>query len=391
MTDVIKTGIILPRDYGIIIKNKNQKHFISPLKYVIASLMLETKDQINFRFENFANENSYNLNEIKSEFRKGVKRKEKSTSILNVERRSTIFDVKNYSDLYSAKVQSKSNKAGIYYDSQVSGAKLNNYSEFTPAQSRCTCSDSFWVDVKRRSLNCIHTSALELALYEDNKSRESSQTNITALMPKERSNQIILPFKLTTNSDLDSLIMQSLWAYYVENQSQFNVNKFLLDNMQIYSQGLVNILENNYDRGEFGAIRQKEEEINKEDLTKFQKEFYGSSKALEKRIVRKLNDLRFEFQGYGLEFKDTNNEFVARRFRNGNETYSVGITKNMPPIMIRKFLGAKTNLFEKSMLTPDIFNNQSYISIDDSTRRESLTKVIIPGRGKLQKYLFQKY
>lgn len=382
MANTIKTGVILPRDYGIVIKTRYQKHFVSPLKYAIAKLMLETKDEIDARLEKFANEYNYKTREVKTEFKLAVKKKEGKNSILETERKNALFDVKNYNGLYTAKVQSKSNKVGTFYEVQLKGSRLNFEDEFQVAEMRCDCSDSFWTDVKRRTSNCVHTSALEMALYLDNKSRESSENNLTGLMRAERPRQILLPFELAINPKLNNLLTQSLWQYYVENRSGLDVNKYLLENPEIYSDALKNLLNNNYDKAQFGVLRQIEKQKQRIDLSETQKRVYGASKILEERIREKLNTLGFRFQGYGLEFKGTDSETVASRFRCANEIYSICSSENMPPILVRKFLGSKDNFSFKYESKPLDFSGEKYIDIDDSTRRESLTQVFIPGEIK---------
>ena len=377
----IETGMIQERDYGVVVKRRYDKFFFSPFKYALGKLMLETPEQINTRLELFADENSLKRKEVKDEFRKGIRKKEKLTRLMDIGQRDTLFNLQRYGQGISAEAISKSDKNQKPYGVDINELTIENiYGEFMSGNRRCECKDSRWSDVKKKTLNCMHLSALELALYYDNKSRESVEDNLSALLPKERPNPIILPFQIGINPNLDLILTQSLWDYYVEDTKQFNINKALLENPQIYTQILLKTLnQETFDRAEYQVLRQSEEKKSKSQITESERRFYAASNALEERIIKKLDTLGFKFRAYGLEFKGTKDEITAKRFQNRNQVISVVIPENMPPIMIKKYLSAKVNPSFGYISKPLDFTQRKYEDIDDVTRRETINVLFIPG------------
>ena len=123
----IETGFIHSRDYGVVVGSRYDKFFFSPFKYALAKLMLETSEEINARLEKFADINSYNKKETKAEFRKGVKRKEKLTRLIDMDANELLFDVKKYGKTgFTAKAQSKSDKNISPYKLSLDGPSIIN-------------------------------------------------------------------------------------------------------------------------------------------------------------------------------------------------------------------------------------------------------------------------
>ncbi len=380
----IETGFIHPRDYGVVVGSRYDKFFFSPFKYALAKLMLETPQEINTRLEKFADENSYNKKETKAEFRRGVKRKEKLTRLIDMSRRDFLFNTALYNRGFTAESLSKSDKTIPPYRLLISEPSIINiYDEFQPGNRRCDCADSYWGEAKNKKVNCMHLSALELALEIDNKTKESIENNLTGLYPQERLKLNVFPFVIGLDSSLDLLLTESLWRYYVENQKQVDINKFLLDNPNIYSEKLISMLNNSrFDKVRYEVLRQEEQSKLKRDLTESERRFYAASNALEERIYKKLKSDGYTFGGYCLEFKGTKDEVVGKRFQNRDRIISIIIQKDMPPIMIKKHLDDKIQNSFGYISKPLSFDFQVKKDIDDVTRREVLTQVFIPGEKK---------
>ncbi|MCA9495410.1 MAG: hypothetical protein KC589_00570 [Nanoarchaeota archaeon] len=163
-----KTGIIIPRDYGISIKTNGKKTFLSPMKYILGQLMLENPKNIELRIKKMANERGINFKELNEEFKSAVLKKHSTANILQLSGEFIIKNTKKYNDTISSQVLSMSNKFPLYHNLQLS--KTSNQ------HSRCSCSDNFWNEIKYSGdVMCSHLSALEIALWKDFHSKKKKK------------------------------------------------------------------------------------------------------------------------------------------------------------------------------------------------------------------------
>lgn len=373
MEDGFKTGIIIPRDYGMAIKSGSDRIFISPLKYALGGLILEDNNSLDNKLRVYAGRNGYGEDEFVAEFMNSLKRKRFDKKLFDLDYRSVVGNVSEYSRSFFAQVASKSD-ADYIHEVQL-GFNETGCGDVVYSSSRCDCRDSFWMDFKRRSSMCPHLSALEIALNFDSKSRLSSKENITGLKPSQRQGFANLPFNLFERGS-GQMYIELLVDYFLESKSMYEVDRKALELTELYADSLEKIISNS-DSAEFTVIRQQEQ---RSSANESQKRIAGATRALNKRIVGMLKKRGFRFEGYGLEFKGSNYESVSQRYKQGNVVYSISTQEDFPPIIVKKMLGEKlTNIHSKDDdYRHPLIRTSNYECVDDSTRREALTKVIIP-------------
>lgn len=370
----IPNGEILPRDYGIILYRSGRRLFISPSKYVMGKILLETPQEIRRRVSEKARREGYKIRDLEDKLKKGVRRREGDQNFLKTnkgerkEKTPAIHSVKYYAGSHTANIKSKSSPQ--YHEAS------------TGAVTRCGCEDSFWVDIKHIDVVCTHIATLETALYLDNKNCNPVDENITGLPPRERVSREI-PFTLANGQEeSERLLTDVLFDYYVEGMNHYEINRGLIENPMIYSQWLRDLLENPNNSNSSAEIRVLRQEERKVQRTKSNRRLLGAIHSLTERLSQELVARGFNRAGYGLEFQGSCYEVVGQRFVNGNTLYSMCTREDFPPILVKKHLGEKMNLFvsrDTRYDSPFDRVGEKYVSKDDSTRRECLTEVIIPG------------
>lgn len=174
--------------------------------------------------------------------------------------------------------------------------------------------------------------------------------------------------------------IQVLIEYYLEGKTRFELNMELLENHSTYTQALVNTFNNNPEKVYFGVLRHSEKEL---PGTHSKKEYFGSVKALEKRIIYELKQKGFEWDYYGLEFRGTPHQTVSKRYLKSGQVYSICTKQGQPPIIVSKRLGERADNWQTSKDS----NQESpasrkgiYSSVDDTTRKQAWTRIIVPGK-----------
>ncbi len=367
MAQTIKTGEILPRDYGITFRENGETFFISPMKYILGKIILESPQNLKKRIREKAHLEGLKIRNLEKELKEGFRKRSNTPKEFLETGRDAISEVKGYNNIFTAEIPSKSKSNSPY--------KVQLGLENGLKHARCECSDSFWVDVKRKSIICPHISALEIALFQDNSSKLSSQTNLTGLTPSQRPHNHNLPFNL---EEFDSLVTQIMFDYFVEGKSQFQLDKYLLEFGDLVSDEIKDKLQN--DKAVYSVLRQKERSFDRNSISETQKRYYGAQRALKTRIKDMLKEKGFRENGYGLEFKFSDFETVSERFRQGNIIYSVCTQDYASPFIIKKVLGEKTSIEDRMETNP--LSLREYTSVDDTTRRESFNRIIIPGQNQ---------
>lgn len=376
MEKTIQTGEISPRDYGILLRLPEQKKiFMSPLRYALGGLILCTPQEISELLKDKAQRTGQDEKELVRDFETAVRKREGSKKILKLGGRDVVCSVERYGRSYSGRVLSKGS-ASFYQVKLTNGSRCGQGLEYRTA--RCNCEDNSWSDVKYAEAICLHSAALDIALYLDQKSRMSIEDNITGLNPKDRMGAMSMPFSFFDKRvDGGRLLIDILFEYYVNKKSQFKVNQEFLDNPRIYTQPLIEALGTSWDKAQFGVLRQEEKESRK-DLR-----LHGAIKALEKRVFQELWDRGFIKIGYSLEFKGTPYQVIGQRFIQKDSIYTFCTKRGMPPVIVKRNLGAKAldrfNSNDSRQDSPFHRVGEKYLSTDDATRRESLTEIIIPG------------
>lgn len=394
----VATGEIIPRDYGLVLTLRNkQKLFVSPSKYIIARLMLETPGEIRERIQVHSELIHVEYSRLEEMLVDGVVAREGTKNILNFDRKhkkKTVKNVKVYTrDNVSANIKSKGRRHSAFYETIINNpSQESGILDYRGVE--CECKEDFWNKVKTvDAIMCVHAATLESSLYLDGQSGLSSRRNITGLFPSKRKNNPSMPFAfLEDDEEINRLVTHVLFAYYTDNSSHFNINKFLLSDEDNYSEALQKHFES--DNARFEVLRQKEREVSKDSLTSYEVKFFGSVKVLESRIINDLRHNRgFRKAGYALEFKGSEHEMVAQRFVNGHEVYSLCIGSGTPPILVHRYLGARVHnwISAKNGVqdSPFRMSGEKFTSVDDATRRAGETEIIIPGMRAGSKFYVQ--
>src|SRR3989338_2712431 len=334
--DSIQTGEILARDYGIILyPQPHRKVFLSPSKYALATIMLETPGQIRQRLREKAERNSLKFEDLVEELATGVKRRFGSKCFLNSHTRKVIRNPALYGATITADIKAKSR--GYYHTSIV----FPDSPQCGHTQMDCHCKSGYWDGVKRFEEVCTHLAALETAIAYDNKTRAPMTQNITGLPPRKRP-QVVLPFTIDEHT-----ITDIVWDYCVEGKNHAQINQELLTRAQLYSPQLVQVLTHPRSWARFGIVRQKErtyEEGNNPEPNAY----YSAVKSVEAQITKLLTKRGFIREGYAREFTGTPHQVVVQRFRQGHEVYHLCIKEDLPPVLVRRFLGSRASDFYHS-------------------------------------------
>ncbi|MBC8500524.1 MAG: hypothetical protein ISS25_03105 [Nanoarchaeota archaeon] len=393
MQQRIRTGEILERDYGITLHLSGvKKIFISPVKYAIAELMLETPSRIRERIKEKARREGVSIKELSDKLVQGVLKREKSKDFLNRNTRGSLRKVELHSGVtYSAQVRSKEKSGPDFFNVLIRNPFISDDRFFEYEFMRCSCDDNFWNDIRNFYAMCIHLSELEVALYRDELEGLSAKKNLTRLFPRERKpnpwDTSSMPFtffdKGTGRAERDRLLTDVLFERYVDGKSYSKINRELFQNRDIYSEALIYAIEEG--AGRFEVLRGKERTREKRLLAPNDKRRYGAIKALEKRIIRMFDYFNMWKKSYVLEFQGTPWEVTAQRFEKKDSVYSLCIGKNMLPLIVKKTLRngivSDWTISEDRNLNSPFKRKSTYESIDDTIRRIGLTQIIIPGIG----------
>ncbi|OIO81831.1 hypothetical protein AUJ84_00010 [Candidatus Pacearchaeota archaeon CG1_02_32_132] len=403
-----KTGQILPRNYGLrLAMPGRQDLFVSPAAYIIAQVMLETPKEIRTRLRDWSERHNEDYGEVEPTFVDAVEKREGSKNILNVSRRT---GSRQLTDLALPKVRReqtrftgvvKSKERGEYdfalpfYDSARAvnigypGARVGN-------------EDNLYNEGKGKDLSIIgvHLAIPEIALAIDEQSGTPQWANMTGLFPRQRKTESIMPhlpfnfnfFKSLENMTPDELELYRLVTdlivnYYGKNSSQYEMSVSALKNSKIFSSELVMAINSPSDRAQFKVLRQKEQEISLEPGSQEDRR-HAAVTTLVDNISKYLQESFYYVPvGYCREFVGTPWETIARRFEpkgNGKgPVYSIAISDEHPPILVRKYLSHKSLRwaeFPDTLVTSHISQklNHPYTSIDDVTRRESHVELVLP-------------
>lgn len=174
LTEKIRTGEIIPRDYGIFIQRANRKLFITPMNYLIGGLLLATPEEISQKLKQKAHQLRIRQSTLKKELLEAVKKREGTDNILRYGGRTAINYVKNYNTIAGRAIsKSKPEPYGV----QIAYLEQPRKEELNHASASTDNPNDFWAKVKskERSLDIIsdQAAALDIAIYKDNKQRRS--------------------------------------------------------------------------------------------------------------------------------------------------------------------------------------------------------------------------
>ncbi|HLC46868.1 MAG TPA: hypothetical protein VJI75_03950 [Candidatus Nanoarchaeia archaeon] len=386
------TNEIIPRNYGITLHSPyNKRLFLCPSQYMLGHLTLETSAEIRARLHEYSERKGIPYRKLSSDFRAKVMRREKGTGIIDLSRRLALKEVNRYGGKISAQVLSKS---GVdHYPVNISDAQRFPSGRLPPGieyhDSKCSCESAFWADVKEIDISCPHISALEIALVSDNNSpKDSAKRNITGLTKKARGDFNELPFALSRIGAFSNgriaipeqrALTDLMMGYYLENKNQYDIDVEALSDEMMYTPALRAEMLNG--SAVFSVLRQKESAAS--DLSSSEARYQGAVRALVERISSELQTRDYRSKGYAREFVGTDFESVARRWENGVKAYHICTSRENPPLIVVRHLEKKAHDWmrpdDPRQDSPFRRIGESYTSIDDASRREGSTQVVIPG------------
>ena len=415
MSETRKTGRILPRNYGIRLQKRfgHFDMFIPPSSYILAQLMLETPEEIRRRILDYAKRNERNPEEVKEEFVKAILKREGTKNILNNSRRTesrqthnlALQSVKRHGRGFEGRVKSKGRewddkfvREGYYKFYLVTTEQRRGEINIGYPGSRTETLDNLFSEGKFRQATAIgvHLAVPEIALYWDNKQNTPQRANMTGLFPADREPTPELPFTFNffkrpdemseKEKSLHSFLTDLIMDYYLEEKSQFELSVDALRNPEIYSETLIEAIKSPQDLATFKVMRQKEEEVSRGKISPTQDRRYGAVTSLVESIKGYLeNHWHCHFSGYCREFVGTPWETIAQRFepRNTGPVYSIVTGEEHPPIIVARQLSKKATDWWNStdkLQTENLSQKLGikYKTIDDVTRDDSDTKVLLP-------------
>lgn len=409
-----KTGQILPRNYGLRLAMPGiQDIFVSPAAYLIAQVMLETPAEIRARLRDWSERHNEQYEDVEYAFAEAVEKREGSKNILNTSRRTA----SRYSDLVLSKVRREQNR----FTGTVKSKEKGDYDFALPFPpigrgvnigypgARVGNKDNLYNEGKGKALSVIgaHLAVPEIALATDNQSSLPQRSNMTGLFPRDRKIESVMPslpftfnmFKspeIMNQGELEMyrLVTDLIVNYYGKKESQYGISVEALKNPRIFSPELISAINHPTDRAQFKVLRQKEQEVSLQPGSQEDRR-HASVTTLVAKISDYLRD-SFDYvpSGYSREFVGTPWETVAKRFEpRGNAkgpVYSITVSDEHPPILVRKYLSHKSLVwggFIDAMVTSHISEklDSYYTSIDDVTRRESQVVLVLPDENLKKK------
>lgn len=364
----MKTGVINPRDYGIVIGSA----FLSPARFALAHVFLEKPSFIRKRIGFKARSMNEDPSKLEKLLAEGVKRKDGTKNFLNHHHNTAVKNVQPYKSQLRGQVKSRQITRPAYHHTSVTiqGNSITG--------SDCRCKDDFWNDIKKYNVVCMHAASIIEALRIDNLTKLSSKKNIMGLPPRKRP-EVTLPFEFSQTT-----ITDVLFDYYVNGEKLFDINKKILDS-SLSAQFRDFVVKGH---ATIHVLRHNEENITPKTVD--EKIYHGNVVALQKRIVDTLREKGFLFTGYSLEFANTPYEIIGKRFRKNENVYVVCTGNDLPPFTIHKVFQDQSPYYltpEKIDINP--YNTTSFQSVDDTTRKIAANRIIIP--ADIQPSLLYKY
>ncbi|MFH1649599.1 MAG: hypothetical protein ABIA93_03550 [Candidatus Woesearchaeota archaeon] len=346
---------VIPRDMGIVLQTKaDERLFISPSRLALASVMADTPEEVRGRIERLAQNIGEDSDALEARITKGVIRRAGSSRMLTKSPRY-LMQVESLGNSIVGHTISKGSKKVYRVSMSASNGELTYVS--------CRCPDNEWSDVKGVKYElCMHASLLYEALRRDNSSRQSTGENRTGLSPQDRF-AVSLPLSLNSDQVASALLA------YANRTKLFDISREILDE-SVTPASLDAVLREG--RARIGVMRQDRAEPQNS-------EYLGSLRRLEESLRSRIRQKGFRFEGYSLEFPESEHETVGIRFERGDQRYVLCLWDDKPPVLVAKSLREydggtavdKGDSPYRRMVWRD--------ALDHSTRRVSIEQVIVPG------------
>ena len=353
--------------------------FIAPAQYLLGIVALESEQGIKKRLSRVAGVLGEDVDDLFEKIGVGAQRRYGSRDLLEKSGRDVISGARRYgARRVDAHIASRCGEGKHHVQiTYPHGSFSGDRGLMLPEEIRCSCPDQFYDDVKSLDAMCGHAATLEVAMAADNATRRDVTSNLTGMYPRKRA-QIALPF---TSKGVGEVLV----ARFIEGKGLYEINKNLLEKEETYSEELERFLAGERDLG-FRVKRLGLKHVSKEKLSCDVAKMLQHYRGVLGRATKALLERGYFRDGYGLEFKGSEWEVVARRFRRGDQVYSLCCQEDMPPVIVEKRLGRPffngLSSQDTHMDSPYKRSGQIYECVDDLTRREAWTQVIIPGQRR---------
>lgn len=350
--ELLGSGILMPRSYGLRIWDGGELQFATTSNYARGALALSSNYDLQNIVFSWAQDRAVDPESTLDELLKLVGKKNERIVSLGFSGREVFKEVTRYAKTIKAIVHSFSDD--LEYDVILQKAgRIGN------PGSTCTCGDYTAGKTQNLEVVCQHIAALQVALKIDKRGEKAryvnAQESVTGLTHRNRVDFTPkLPFNLK-GDDFITIINQ-----YYSSMNQSDVDQMALDHLQMLTSEANAMLKQRFATREF----------------RVQKEQTGNSKLDPsiRQALRNLEDELLEKNYYpaGHPRELINGEAVlGRRYKQeknqGTESVIV-VGENTPPLLLEKRFGGFTN---KAPSWDVIFPKGERVDmIDDATRRE---------------------
>ncbi len=362
-----QTGVVHPRDYGILLPARGDRLFVSPMRYALGALQLQDEVAMGRMMDEYERTHGIEEGRAVHALREAIRERYNATSLLDEGGRDALRKVHWLGDTLVGTVGAKSGGAPHVAKLRIQHGAI--------VRTRCPCPDDEWSEPKHLDLLCSHEAALHLAIVKDKRSRLGSRANITALTEKNLAYAPPLPFALNR-----AKTAELVYSFFVGGMRAFEVSRRALEDSTMYTSSMKSALETGV--AQYGVVAQRRQKLERTGLSATQERFYSAVNALETRIDQQLRDELFRFHGYSVVFKGSPFETIAKRYVRANTVYEIATRVGEAPLLVRKNLhGDPLPWIASADLRDEMPAKRApYLSIDDCTRKHALTEVLVPAK-----------
>lgn len=384
----VRTGEILPLDYGIVFTAAGEPHIRTPTNEARAKFAIATPTEKLSILGATAEHLGIDANILEDLVRQGVQRKhEGSTNVLDKGGRDVIKNARVYDgNSITALVGSQEGKAFYPASFTVRDGLQSMPLVATPGKVYGSTKGT-----AVRNLFTAHVAALSRALAHDQ--HLPQHQTITDLPPRERTRvHTRLPFPELGNP---VVLGEIIAHYYGLLENSYTTSTDFIDTHGIGERGIASVHEG---KARFAPIRYDSRRIRVDLVRDIDQRRHASTRAM----IRDLKTWaeakgfgRAPGTGYVREFPQTPFETIGALYRKGDLTMSIvggmhhktpdGTKGYMPPVVVfRRLTNEHGEHHENTTFQP--FSRETvenaYQSIDDATRRVAETRVLVPGLNR---------
>ncbi len=383
----IKTGEVLPLDYGLVDHIQGQTVLWTPTNVARGKFMTSTKSERKEMLRQSALVTGILPQDLELLVREGVLKQHKHCTSIDDAPNQIVTNVHVYNNLdVIGKVTSQSGGKPIMASFSVAntsdGARVHGLS----ATSETTIVGKVKGAIAKGYVN-PHVAALIQALAHDY--NQTTNNSITQLKPSERDlPKFYLPFRaLKTPLGTGDVIAQ----YYGIGDNQFTTSVDYFRRCGLDFAIRKRLHEGN---AHLGVVVNRVARKDADTLSSSDRELYASIGTMIEALAvyaKTNNFTSIPGRNFAREFTGSNFATIARRFERGNEVLHIlgGMTRKrndgevdiVPPVMLYRKLDQSVidSPNVASNFSPFDTTSSSSLTVDDTTRRVGVTHIYIPG------------